>query len=66
MEYIDEVRLNMKSWMSAGMLVLGLCLLLSHVSMAAEVYSAQIVDYGLYIAKDVKTKYLQSISRSNF
>jgi hypothetical protein len=46
----------MKKWVSVGIIISGLCLLLSHLSIAAEVSGARIIDYGLYVAEDVKTE----------
>ena len=46
----------MKKWMSVGILVLGFCTIHIDNSIAAEVYGAQIVDYGVYVTDDVKTE----------
>lgn len=46
----------MKKWVAVIVLILGLCLLLVNLSIPAEVIRARIIDYGLYVAKNAKTK----------
>jgi len=46
----------MKKLTSIGILAWGLCIIFPDFSISTEDYRAVIIDYGLYVAKDIKTK----------